>query len=295
MLAVMERVDDKDKAIAGTYQYALESIADAIHQLRQTKMGERPIGNGTTKQKPKPKKPPAAKETGKAPRSAMRKPAADDAEDGKSAEEKKTAKRAKQKEKKKEAASRKKAKEREPLVESPKGALSLDDKTTAAAAKADAKTAEKKGAMVSFAKTDKFQHPNLQGIGTEEGNYKEVMADFVLTVSTMVGDDHPGAALDTDRLCLSDICRQEGCRFYAARFPDHPPMRKRDKDKTLMNGTGECGYCHIDDEKVREEVLKKAHAIRVDIWDSLDDDVKKDNKCRYDAKAAAYKASKNGV
>ena len=71
-------------------------------------------------------------------------------------------------------------------------------------------------------------------------------------------------------------------------------MTKRD-NKTLVNETGECGYCHVEDEDAREQILKKAHAIRVDIWNSLSEAVKKDPKCKIAEKEATYKASKDGV
>jgi hypothetical protein len=43
------------------------------------------------------------------------------------------------------------------------------------------------------------------------------------------------------------------------------------RDKTLVNEAGECGYCHITEDDVREHILKKAHAIRLDVWNTLTD------------------------
>ena len=53
------------------------------------------------------------------------------------------------------------------------------------------------------------------------------------------------------------------------------------RDKTLVNEAGECGYCHITEDDVREHILKKAHAIRLDVWNTLTDvhGTKKDPKC----------------
>ena len=104
------------------------------------------------------------------------------------------------------------------------------------------------------------------------------MADYTERVSTMVRSDHPGAAPD-GQLCLSDFGRKDGCRFNELRFPGHPPMLKR--DKTLVNEAGECGYCHITEDDVREHILKKAHAIRLDVLNTLTArrGTKKDPKC----------------
>ena len=293
MLDIMERSDETGKSIVGTYKYAMDMCADALRLQSLSSMGARPIGNETKKPKPKPKKPPPAK-GGPTTRSAGNQPKADDTDDETVGKDKKSAKRARQKEKKAAAAARKKAKENEPQAESPKGILKLADKNKTAADKAAAKAAEKKTPKVSFNKADKFKHPVLSGMGSEAGNYKEVMADFVKEVVKMVKEDHPGAVEDLDRLCFSDLCREEGCRFNKERYPDHPPMMKRDK-KSLVGGTGECGFCHIDDNQLRDEILEKAHTIRVDIWNNLTDAIKKDPKCRYEAKAEAYAASTNGA
>ena len=291
MLDIMERSDENGKSIVGTYKYAIEMCADALRLQSLSSMGARPIGNDPKKPKPKPKKTTAAK-GGPTTRSAGIQPKPDDTDDETVGKEKKS-KRAKQKERK-AAARAKKEKENEPRPESPKGILKLGDNKKTAADKAAAKAAEKKNPKVGFAKSDKFKHPVLSGMGSEAGNYKEVMTDYVKEVVKMVKEDHPGAAEDLDRLCFSEVCREEGCRFNKERFPDHPPMMKRDK-KSLMGGTGECGFCHIDDNQLREEILQKAHTIRVDIWDNLSEAIKKDPKCRYDAKAEAYAASTNGA
>lgn len=296
MIDVVMRKGDRGQFIPDTYLYGLDAVSRSIQNQKQSMLGSQPLGNASAMPKKAAagaKKPPTPSGAGGGLKSALKTPVAhaDDVPEA-SADKatKKQAKKARAAEKKRLA--KLAAEEAKfPHTESPPGAKALALKQAAAAAITG--TAKKKAATVTFRKQDKFAHPNLQDIGTAAGKYKEAMADLISTSTAMVRTDHPNAA-PPGQLCLSDLCRTEGCGFNAARFPNHAPMTKRN-NQTLVNDTGECGYMHIDDDAVREQVLQKTHAIRLDIWNSLSDEVKMDPKCKIAEKEAAYKASKAGV
>ena len=111
----------------------------------------------------------------------------------------------------------------------------------------------------------------------------------------MITEEH-GNYVPEGRLCHNEYCHQDGCPYNSTWHPNHPPQLKRGTTE-LANGDGECSFEHVHDDAARVQIRDKAHDIRLEVWNSLPEVVKKDPKCGYTEKKADYdktKKSKGG-
>ena len=298
LMDMLVRKDDKNDFVPDTYLYALNMISDQLKIQKQSQMAK-PIGEETPKKKTSLKTKDTAK-VGVATRTRAsyqepvehNEPSAGEVKETRKAKAKaktkaNNAKKAEANAKLLRAKKLKEANAKEASVQAV-----VKDRPAAAAPAADAAETKK----VQFAsKNDPFSHPNLYSVGTETGKYKDSMQSFTDKVEHMITEEHRDYVPE-GRLCHNEYCRQDGCPYNSARHPNHPPKLKPGTTEPA-NGDGECSFEHVQDDAARIQIRDKAHELRLEVWNSIPEAMKKDPKCGYAKKKADYdktKKSKGG-